>query len=79
MNITFEVRVTLNEEEVRALDALVCYGTDSFLKVFFEHMGKHYLMPHQNGIRSLFDTVNREVSPFIHRIDKARKAFNENK
>ncbi len=54
-----EMRITLvlSEAEASALDAIAGYGTDSFLKVFYEHMGKAYLQPYESGLRSLFDSV----------------------
>lgn len=71
-------QLTLNESELRALDALVGYGVDPFLKVFYEQMGKSYLQPHEAGLRELFKTVRSNVPGILHRIDSARKAFNNN-
>ncbi len=73
--VNVEVRLVINEAEARALDALAGYGTEPFLKTFYEHMGKHYLQPHENGLRSLFDAVREHVGPILDRLDKARKAF----
>ena len=73
--ITLEVTATLNEIEVRALDALVGYGIDPFLKVFYEKLGKHYMEPHEKGLRSLFKTINSEIQPGISKINKARSSL----
>lgn len=47
----------LNDAEVEALDALAGYGVDSFLKVFYEKLGRAYMEPHEAGLRSLFKAV----------------------
>ena len=39
--ITMNATFTVDEEELRALDALACYGDDSFIKHFYEKLGKH--------------------------------------
>ncbi len=69
--------IRFNESELRALEALVGYGTDGFLKVFYKQMGEHYLKPHEAGLRSLFATVRSEVPMTLHRADAARAAFRQ--
>lgn len=71
--ITFGASVTLSEVEVRALDALVGYGDDAFLKVFKEKLGEHYIRNHERGLRSFFATVRQDVLPALHVIDEARR------
>lgn len=75
--IEFSVVLTLQEDEVNALDALVGYGTQSFLDVFYEKMGRAYLEQHEAGLRSLFDSIRSQVVPAIGQIDTARKAIAE--
>ena len=67
--------IKLTETELRALEALVGYGTDSFLEIFYKHMGKHYLQPHEAGIKSLFDVIRTDLNPILQRADAAKKAF----
>ncbi len=55
--VKMQITIVLSEDEAGALDALAGYGTDAFLKVFYEHMGKAYLKPFEAGLRSLFDSV----------------------
>lgn len=73
---TIEVEITfrLTEIEARALEALAGYGTDAFLKVFYEHMGRHYLQPHEAGLRSLFSSTG-QLQPILDRASQARKVF----
>ena len=72
-----EVSATMafNEAELRALDALVGYGVDGFLKVFYEKMGRSYLEPHETGLRELFESVRRCVPSILRRADAARSVF----
>ena len=67
--------IKLTETELRALEALAGYGTDNFLEVFYKQMGKHYLQPHEAGIRTLFDVIRSDLNPILRRTDAAKKAF----
>ena len=75
--LDLNVALELNEEEIRALEALVCYGTDPFLEVFYKNMGAAYLKPHEKGLRSLFESIKLNLPSIIDRIKAARKVFNE--
>lgn len=70
--LLFEVEITLNESELKALDALAGYGIKSFLEVFYKHIGKHYLEPHESGLKSLFERV-KELRHEITHIDEIKK------
>ncbi len=72
-----ETRATieLSEVEMRALEALIGYGVQPFLDVFYQHMGNHYLRPHEAGIRSLFKTIGSDIPDVLRRADAARQAF----
>ena len=63
------------EEELAALDALVGYGVDPFLKVFYEKMGKAYLEPHEAGLRTLFASIRETVPGILNRARDARMVF----
>lgn len=73
--IELDVALKLNESEVRALEALAGYGIKPFLEVFYKHMGRHYLQPHEAGLRSLFETIKSELPSIIKRHKAARTAF----
>lgn len=64
-----------NEAELRALDALVGYGVEGFLKVFYAQIGQHYMKPHEAGLRLLFKSVREIVPGILHRTDDARSVF----
>lgn len=73
--VSLTLSVTLGEQEALALIALSAYGTDAFLKTFYEKMGESCLKPHELGLRSLFDLTG-DISVHLARADKAREAFN---
>jgi hypothetical protein len=73
-----EVTLILSESEAKALDALVGYGAQNFLDVFYAHLGKAYLQPHERGLRSLFESVRTgegSVSQFLSKVHEARDVF----
>jgi hypothetical protein len=81
------VELVLNEDELCALDALFGYDLDAFLKTFYAMMGRHYLEPHEAGLRSLAATLRgcaglsgeaRECREFLRLAADARtKALRE--
>jgi hypothetical protein len=78
-SIAAEITIRLNEDEAAALDALVGYGVEEFLKVFYEKLGRAYLGPHENGLRSLFVSVrtgDASVASFLKAARDARQLFN---
>lgn len=80
--LTFTVRLQLTEAEAGALDAIAGYGADSFLEVFYKHMGKAYLEQYEGGLRSLFDSVRcggASVGGLLEKVREAREVFNGSK
>lgn len=67
----------LTKGEALALDAIVGYGIEPFLKVFYEHMGKAYLQPHEKEMKKLFERVKSELPREVKKIETAQKAINE--
>lgn len=74
VSVKMDVFFGLNETEVRALEALAGYGTDEFLTAFYEKMGKAYLEKHEDGIRTLFDKIKKDLRPRLDAMDELRKA-----
>ncbi len=72
--ISAHVTIELTEAEAGALDALAGYGVDSFLQVFYTHMGKAYLQPYEAGLRSLFEYVRSRESGISRTLDDVREA-----
>jgi len=79
VEMNFEVLLKLSEEEARALEAIVGYGADKFVEWFYKNHGKHYLQPHEKGMRSLFSTCRQELGFRFHDIDAIRKSIREGK
>lgn len=63
---------TFTEAEARALEALVGYGIEPFLQVFYTHLGKHYLQPHEAGLRSLFGNIGT-INAALQVLDDQRR------
>lgn len=76
-SVALHVTLQLSEPEAAALDALAGYGTEPFLKVFYEHMGKSYLQPHEAGLISLFAAAGHLLPPLLNRARVAREAFHK--
>lgn len=68
-----QATIIFNEIELRALEAMTGYGIDAFLKVFYAKFGKAYMTPHEEGLRSLFKTINPPVDKALNNVDKARE------
>jgi len=73
--VKLSVTLELTEEEAIALNEMTKYGIDSFLKGYYKFLGKHYMRPHEQGMRSLFKTIDAELPPHLKRISEARKIF----
>ncbi|RSC37315.1 hypothetical protein EGT36_08615 [Agrobacterium sp. FDAARGOS_525] len=71
--VQFTSTLTLTETEMRALDAIVGYGFDSFIKVFKRDLGENYIQSHEDGARALFATIKREVHPALNEVAEIRK------
>lgn len=73
LELKIRVNLELTEVEARALDALIGYGFEPFKEVFYEKLGKHYMQPHENGLKSLFEAVKTQVVPTLNKMDKIKK------
>lgn len=73
------VLLSLTEEEARALDAIVGYGPNEFVKWFYKNLGTVYLKPHEIAMRSLFETLRTELPQHLSKFDKARNVFEADK
>lgn len=73
VNIT--ASITLTEGQLRALEALACYGPDNFFKAFYVKLGKAYMQPFERDMRELFSLIRAQVPPALAGIEEARKAL----
>jgi hypothetical protein len=74
--LELSVSFTVNESELRALDALAGYGDDAFIQMFYKNLGETYMKPHEVGMREFLKSIRSMASPVLSQTDKARKAFN---
>lgn len=75
LDITVKIELTL--EEAEALKQMTAYGAESFLQGYYKQLGKSYMQPHENGIKSLFETINKTLPNEISKADKIINAINE--
>lgn len=68
-----KIALELTEGEARALDALAGYDFKAFTEVFYKHMGKHYLEPHEGHLRSLFEKIRKNFGPVLLQTEQIRK------
>ena len=76
-NVDLVFTFTINEGEARALDALVGYGFDAFIKVFKENLGSHYMEGYEKDLKAFFEDIRENVPSVLQRLDLARKTFNQ--
>jgi len=75
--VELKIALEMNEEEARALECIMSYDIESFLKIFYFNMGKAYLEKHEKGLRSLFETSRQPLSIWLSKADKSKELFNE--
>lgn len=68
----FQVILKLTEKEARALQAITVYGTKEFLETFYKYLGKSYLQAHEDGVKSLFETIKKDLPAHLNKMDKCR-------
>lgn len=73
--VAITVKMVISESEARALDALVGYGDDAFIKAFYENLGTSYMKPHEEGLRSFLVSVRQQMPAILGKADAARKAI----
>ena len=72
LKVDVSATLVLNERECAALEALVGYGDEAFLEVFYTYLGSGYLKPHEAGLRSLFAKVRETAPPAVQAVKDAR-------
>lgn len=77
VSVAFSTTLTLNEVEIQALEAITSYGVDAFLDVFKKNLGTAYIRDHEEGVRSLFKAIGRDVLPAHRAIIQARADLRE--
>ena len=78
-NLEFNASITLvlSEKEAAALNEMTKYGIDPFLKGYERCLGSHYIRPHKEGLRMLFETIDKSLPQELSKLDKYKKAICE--
>ena len=71
--ITMNASFTVDEEELRALDALAGYGDDAFIKHFYAKLGESYMRPHEAGLRKFLCSIREQVPSHLAVLKRARE------
>lgn len=74
--VKIEALITLDEGELRALDALAGYGDDAFIQHFYDKLGKAYMQAHEGSLRQFLKTIRGVAGEILSRADDARDVFN---
>jgi len=77
VSVKITATLELQEGHLRALDALIGYGDDAFLKAFYVRLGKHYMKPFERDLRDLFSQLRSEVPSALRAVVAAREKFKE--
>jgi hypothetical protein len=75
--VSLNLWLEINEAEAHALDALTGYNIDEFIAVFKEKLGRAYLEPHEDALRSLFEYLHQTLPGHLSKASRARQAFKE--
>lgn len=73
VKIDCDIHIKLTYEEAAALIDIVGYGAEPFLNAFKEHLGKHYITKHQDGIRSLFPKIWDKLPKQLYQVEEIRR------
>jgi len=74
---SFTLKLTLTEEEARALFAITAYGETQFLQFFYKGLGTSILEPHETGLKKLFEEIDKKLLPLLEKIDDANIAVEQ--
>lgn len=79
VSITIGVHIKLTLSEAKALRAMVQYGHKAFLDGYYKQLGRSYMKPHESGVQSLFETINKELPGKIEKVESAINSVLGNK
>ncbi|RTK92522.1 MAG: hypothetical protein EKK61_03745 [Rickettsiales bacterium] len=84
LEVNIKIDITLNYQEAQALLQITRYNTNSFLEGFYNKLGKSYLEPYQDGVKSLFSTLRGQLPDTLNKareiniqIEELKSKFNK--
>jgi hypothetical protein len=75
VNLDIKITIELTENEARAFDSFAYFGAYEQTVKFIKTTWSNNI--NEKHLKELFETVHSEIHPYLSRIDKARKIFNE--
>lgn len=72
IDLNARIFLELTEGEAHALAGICGYERDAFLEWFYKNMGRSYLEPHEQHVKSLFEKA-RKLDYAIRQLEDARK------
>ena len=64
-----KITLTLNYYEAQALSQMIKYGSKAFLEGYYKQLGKSYMQPYENGVKSLFQSIRDNLPSKIKEVD----------
>lgn len=68
---TVDVKLTLGEAE--ALKEMASYNTRDFLDALYAKLGKSYIQPHEEDLKSLFSTIKQTLPAEIKKLNEVKE------
>lgn len=75
ITLDIKIKMTLTIEEAKALAAMTGYGAKSFLEGYYKQLGKSYMQPHEKGVYSLFETINKTLPSELRKVENIVEAI----
>jgi len=77
INLDLKITLELTLQEARALNEITKYGHKPFLEGYYKQLGRSYLKPHENGVISLFDTIDKSLPRELYKANEIIEAINK--
>ncbi len=75
IDLDIKIILELSISEARALNEMVKYGDKAFLEGYYKQLGKSYMQPYENGVKSLFTTIKENLPYKLRDIDQIKEAI----
>lgn len=73
--VSLTATLELTEDEIRALDALTRYSTDSILLALSKGVGESFVNQHKDGLTSLLAGIGESTHSLVKKADDAKRVF----
>lgn len=70
IQVDTKIYLEVNMQEASALFDLAGYGYDAFIAVFYEKLGESYMRQHADGLKTLFESIKKELPIYIATAEK---------